>query len=161
MAGKKGQGKGRKSTKAEAEAGAKNLQTWLDKHPERGAVKHGAYSATVRKRYTDMRSTEGKQLQAIIDGLIDDLGGKAVLTAAQNLLLQSIRSKLIVVLQISKFADCQISLVNSDGELLPCLKSGYTTYSESVRRDLEALFSVKRKAGSLSYETAMKQLEVK
>ncbi|MCG2778986.1 MAG: hypothetical protein L6406_25200 [Desulfobacterales bacterium] len=159
MAGKKG--KKFKVTKAFFEAGEKNLAKWLDKHPERGAVKHGAYSSTVRKRYTDMRTTEGKQLQAIIDGLIDDLGGKAILTAAQNLLLQSIRSKLIVVLQISKFADCQISLVNSDGELLPCLKSGYTTYSESVRRDLEALFSVKRKAGSLSYETAMKALEVK
>lgn len=161
MAGKKGTNKGRKSTKAEAEAGAANLAKWKEENPAGGHLTHGATSATVRKRYTDMRTSEGKQLQAVIDGLVDDLGGKAVLTAAQNLLLQSIRSKLIVVMQISKFADMQISLINSDGELLPCLGRNYTTYSESVRRDLEALFSVKRKAGSLSYEKAMKQLEAK
>ena len=153
--------KGEKSTGKSAEAGGKNLKEWLDKNPAHGHLTHGATSSTVRKRYSDLRTTQGKQLQAIIDGLIDDLGGKAVLTSAQNLLLQNIRSKLIVLLQISKYADQQVSLINKEGELLPCLGRNYTTYSESLRRDLEALFSVKRKAGSLSYEKAMKQLEAK
>ena len=153
--------KGHKPTVAMKKAGEKNLKKWLDKHPERGAVKHGAYSSTVRKRYSDKRTSEGKQLAGIINGLIGDLGGNTNITSAQRLLLENIRSKLIVVMQISKYADRQISLINSDGELLPVLGKNFTAYSESLRRDLESLFSVKRKAGSLSYEKAMKQLEAK
>ena len=153
--------KGQKSTGKSAAAGEKNLHKWNEEHPERGNLKHGAYSSTVRQKYSDLRTTEGKQLQAIVNGLIFDLGGKSPLSAAQNLLLQNIRSKLIVLLQISKFADQQVSLINSEGELLPCLGRNYTTYSESLRRDLEALFSVKRKAGSLNYDQVIKQLEAK
>ena len=156
MAGKK-----RKSTKAEAEAGARNLAEWKEANPSGGNVRHGAWSQHFAKRYSDKRTSQGRQLEAVIKGLVDDLGGNAVLTSAQRLLLENIRSKLIVIMQISKFTDMQTSLINSDGELLPCLGRNYTTYSESLRRDLEALFSVKRKAGSLNYDQAMKALEVK
>ena len=91
--------------------------------------------------------------------LVADLGGPSELTSAQKLLLESIRSKLIVVFQISKYVDRQESIINDAGELLPCLGRHYTTYAESLRRDLEALFSVKRRDAPPSYDKALRALQ--
>lgn len=151
--------KERKSTKAEQEAGARNLAEWKADHPEGGAVKHGAYSRHVRQRYNDKRTTEGRNLASVMRGRIEDLGGQANLTSAQRLLLDNIRSKLIVVLQISKYVDQHTSIINSKGELLPCLGRNYTVYTESLRRDLEALFSIKRKSDPITYQKALKALQ--
>lgn len=81
--------------------------------------------------------------------LVQDLGGDDQITAAQRLLLDSIRAKLVVILQISKFVDRQPSIIASDGSLLPCLGRGFTTYSEALRRDLEALIGMGRKPSRL------------
>lgn len=148
----------KKQTKAEREAGAANLAKWKEENPSGGNLRHGAYSKHFRKRYTDKRTREGKQLEAVFQGLIEDLGGKTELTFAQLLILENIRSKLIVIFQISKHVDRQESIINKKGELLPCLGRNYTTYSESLRRDLETLFSIKRKPTLLSYENVMKKL---
>jgi hypothetical protein len=137
--------KGRKATPQEAEAGQRNLQTWLADHPERGNLRHGAYSRNVRRRYSDKRTIEGRQIATIMQGLADDLGGSNELTSAQRLLLDNIRSKLIVLFQIGAFVDKQESIINPAGELLPCLGRNYTTYAESLRRDLEALSAISRK----------------
>lgn len=153
--------KGHKSTKAEAEAGAANLQKWKQENPAGGAVTHGAFSKNVRARYGDGRTQEAKRLNTVIKNLIDDLGGAKNISAPQSLLLDNIRSKLIVLFQISQYVDNQETIINKDGDLVSCLGKNFTTYSESLRRDLEALYSIKRKSGSLSYEVAMKQLEVK
>ena len=151
--------KGKKANKRESEAGQRNFAVWNKEHPERGNLKHGAHSEHVRKRYSDKRTKEGRQLSTIMDTLVNDLGGNSDITSAQRLLLDSIRSKIMVILQISKFVDRHESIIDSEGTLLPCLGKNFITYSESLRRDLEALFSVKRKSNSLSYEQVMRGLE--
>ncbi len=151
--------KKRKYSKEKAEAGARNLAKWWQDHPEGGNLKHGAYSSQIRQRYSDKRTTEGKQLAVVMKNLADDLGGRENLTAAQSLLLDSIRSKLIVILQIGKYVDKQIDVLNSKGELLPCLGRGFTTYSESLRRDIEALFAIKKKPAIPSYEKTVRALQ--
>jgi len=122
------------------------------------ALKHGAHSEHVHKRYGDHRYREAKELRSIIQELVTDLGGQEALTAAQTLLLDNIRSKLIVVLQISKYVQSQESIITDGGEPLPCLGRNYTTYAESLRRDLETLFAIRRKPARQSYEKAMKLL---
>ena len=154
--------KGKKSTGKSAEAGQKNLKEWLDKHPERGAMTHGATSKNIRARYGDGRTSEAKRLNTVMQSLVDDLGGQGNVSAPQTLLLNNVRSKLIVLFQISQYVDTQESIINKGGELISCLGRNYTTYSESLRRDLEAIYSIKRRPGAmLSYEKAMKQLEAK
>jgi len=102
-------------------------------------VKSGAFSVHVRKRYSDKRTREGKQLERVMQGLTNDCGGASDLTASAMLILDSIRSKLIVLFQIGKYVDEQVSIVNDAGELIPCLGRNYTAYSEGLRRDLQAL----------------------
>ena len=147
---------GRKSTKRQMEAGAANLAKWVAKGHAPGALKHGAFSRHIRKRYSDKRTREGRQLQAIINNLILDLGPD--LSASQCLLLDRIREKLIVLMQIGKYVDHQPSIINDKGELLPCLGRNYTTYAESLRRDLEALYNTAKKPKRISYEKAMVSL---
>ncbi len=148
-----------KQTKAEIEAGKRNLANWKAENPAGGNLKHGAHSGTIRKRYSDKRTTEGQQLATVMQRLVEDLGGASEISAPQTLLLDNIRSKLIVLFQISKYVDGQASIINETGELLPCLGRNYTVYTESLRRDLEALFSIKRKRAPLSYDKALKAIE--
>ena len=131
--------KGTKSGPLVAAAGAKNLAKWKAEHPQGGGTTHGAYSKHVRKRYSDYRTREGKQLRAVMNGLVDDLGGHSEISASQRLLLDGIRSKMIVTLQIGKYADAQDSIITDGGELLPVLGKNFTAYSESLRRDLQSL----------------------
>jgi hypothetical protein len=152
----------RKTSKTSAKAGKKNLKKWQAENPEEAktsSLKHGAYSSQVRQRYTDERTAEGKRLVTVMKGLVNDLGGADSISAAQSLLLDSVRSKLIVLFQISHYVDHQETIFSDKGELIPCLGRNYTTYAESLRRDLEVLFSVKRKPTLLSYDKALKVLE--
>ena len=101
------------------------------------AVAHGAWSARFRERYSDGRTVEGKRLRAAIRGLVEEYG--PALTTTQCLLIDRVREKLIVLECIGTYVDKQQNAVTSEGSLLPCLGKGYTTYAESLRRDLEAL----------------------
>jgi molybdopterin converting factor small subunit len=100
---------------------------------------HGAYTGHIRRRYSDKRYKEGKQLQAVMDALVDDLGGQGNLTAGQRLLLDTIQSKLIVVLQISQYVDQQAEIIK-DGQLLPVLGKNYLAYLNSLRLALDQLY---------------------
>ena len=56
------------------------------------------------------------------------------------------QTKLIVLFQIEEHVD-NISpkqFVTQNGDLIPCLSKNYLAYSESLRRDIESLFSYKR-----------------
>jgi len=106
-------------------------------------ARHGAYSRHVRKRYSDKRTTEGKRLAAIINALVDECGPDP--TAAQYIILDRVREKLIVLMQIGQYVDRQPCVITKEGALLPCLGRGYTTYAESLRRDLEALQTMAKK----------------
>jgi len=115
------------------------LKKWHSEHPEGSRCTHGAKSVHVRRLYSDGRTREGKQLRGIIRDLEADLGE---LSAGQRLLLDSVRSRLIVLLQISKYADKQVSLISPAGELLPVLAKSYGSYAEGLRKDVEWLYSM-------------------
>jgi hypothetical protein len=138
--------KGEKQTEKGAQTGAANLAKWKAENPQGGNLKHGAYSKHFRKRYSDKRTREGKQLAAALQNLVTDIGPN--LSAGQCLLLDRIREKLIVLMQIGKYADQQLSLINEKGELLPCLGRNYTSFSEALRRDVEAIYNLATKKPS-------------
>lgn len=101
--------------------------------------KHGAWSRHTRRRYTDQRTREGRQLKVILDDLVADLGDHENLTAGQRLLLDTLQSKLIVVLQIAKYVDQQPEIIK-DGQLIPCLSKNYLAYLNSIRLTLSELY---------------------
>jgi hypothetical protein len=70
-------------------------------------------------------------------GLANDIGPD--LSAIQSLILDRVREKLIVLMQIGKYVDQKTSVINEKGELLSCLGRNYTGFSEALRRDLMAL----------------------
>jgi hypothetical protein len=102
-----------------------------------GVISHGGYSVQVRQRYSDARTTEGRALRAVMDGLRKDLGTVSI---GQSLILGRVREKLIVLMQIGSYVDKQPSAITAEGELLPCLGRGYTAFSEALRRDVELLY---------------------
>jgi len=137
--------KGTKQSAAGKEAGASNLAKWQSESGHHlQALRHGVYSQTVRQRYSDLRTNEGKRLKTVMDSIVDDLGGAEQLNSAQNVILGGLRSKFIVVFQIGKYLDRQFDIIDSNGELLACLKSNFLQYSESIRRDLETLYAVRK-----------------
>jgi len=147
-------------TQAEIEAGRQNLLDWKQDHPEGGNLKHGAYSHAIRQRYGDKRYREGKQLARIMKGLREELGGNGNISMAAQLILDSIKSKIVVILQIGKYVDRQIEIIDpKTGELLPCLGRNFTVYAESLRRDLQALASMAGSKKASSYKDVMKELE--
>lgn len=107
--------------------------------PSASNFKHGAQSGAIRKRYGDLRTREGRALQAVLDAVVEDLGGQDTLTGSQRVVLDSIRTKLIVIFQVARYVEGQPSLVDDTGELLPVLGKNYITYTESLRRDLQTL----------------------
>jgi hypothetical protein len=128
-------------------AGAANLARWRATDPAGRAphLKHGVYSPTVRKRYSDLRTTEGQRLKAVIDTLVADLGGPENVNNAQQVILAALKSKLSVIYQISAWVDKQPSIINPEGHLLDVLGRNFLSFCESARRDLEVLFAINRR----------------
>ena len=139
---------GEKSTGKSAEAGARNLSKWKAENPSGGNIRHGAWSKHFRKRYSDGRTSQGKQLAAFRQGLVADVGGNSVISVGQRLIVDRLCEKYVVLNQIGLYIDKQDSLINDQGELLTCLSRNYTSFSESFRRDLVVLYglSVKKPA---------------
>jgi hypothetical protein len=117
--------------------------------------KHGAYSRHVRKRYSDRRTTEGKRLAAIMNALVEECGPDP--TVAQYLILDRVREKLIVLMQIGQYVDRQPCVITKEGSLLPCLGKGYTTYAESLRRDLETLQKMAKKGSGKTLQEILEE----
>ena len=129
------------------------------KNKGRGIVEHGAYSRGIRRKYTDLRTIEGKQLRDAINGIIEDLGGIENISNAQRLILDGVKGKLIVLFQVGKYVDKTESLVDENGALLTCLSRSYVQYTESIRRDMEALYGIGRKERKQpSYRDAVRRL---
>lgn len=114
--------------------------------------KHGAFSKHIRERYSDLRTVEGQRLNAVMQGLVADCGGAENVSTAQNVIFETIKSKLIVLFQISKFVDGQKEIIDKDGKLLPCLGRNFISYSEALRRDLESLQKFSNGSKPLSLE---------
>jgi len=132
--------KGCKSGPKVRKAGAQNLAKWQADHPSGGRLQHGAYSLMVKGRYLDGRYREAKRLNAVMDSLVEGLGGASHLTPNQSLLLTSgIRPKLITLMCISDYLDKQDTLLDEGGNLLACLSKNYISFSNALRLDLLAL----------------------
>ena len=129
----------------EKAAASRNLKKFWEDNPTGPNLQHGAKSAIVRKRYSDRRTSEGRALASVMDQIVVDLGGAKEITAAMRIILGNVRSKLIILWQLSDYLDRQVSLVREeDQEALPCLKM-YMSASESLRRDLDKLTEMARK----------------
>ncbi len=100
---------------------------------------HGARSAKVAERYSDLRTTEGQALQRTLDAIVSDLGGQQALNGSQRLLMDMLRSKLIVVAQVGKYIDTKKSLIE-DGQLIPVLGKNYLSYFNTIRQTLQDLY---------------------
>lgn len=131
-------------TSAELGAGEKNLSTWLQQNPSHGNLRHGMYSVHKRERFSDARTSEGRQLKAIIKELVEDIGGQGGISAGQRMVIDtSIRPKLITLLCIASWVDRQKqeSIIDEKGELAKCLSTSYLAFTNSLRLDLVALYS--------------------
>lgn len=138
--------KTKEAKRRQMEAGAKNLAAYHEAtgNSRQQNLKHGVFSTTKRKRFSDLRSQEGQWLKAITTQLIDDLGGAESLNAAEQIILSTVETKLITIHLIGEYIDKQMAVVDPETkELLPVLQRSFLSYSESVRRDLEYLYGSK------------------
>lgn len=126
-------------------AGAANLAKWKGEHPAGGNFRHGAFSRHFAKRCSDARTTAGRALRDVMRELEADLGK---ISAGQRIILGRVREKLIVLSAIGAHIDKQKTVLTKDGGLLPCLRWGYTTYSEALRRDIDLLYTLAHKRPS-------------
>lgn len=136
-----------------------NLMKWKTEHPGESHLTHGAWSQHIRERYSDRRTTEGRELALIMDGLIEDLGGKDQITAKEERLLDFLRAKIIVVLRISTYVDKQKSVITDEGELIPALGKNLLAWIEAAERTLERLFPAGKKKRAKGYHDALKIIE--
>jgi hypothetical protein len=102
-----------------AEAGAANLAKW---HEETGnqrtqAVTHGAYSSTIRQKYSDRRTTEGARLHQVITAVEEALGGPLELTPFQQVRIGILRSRLIRFFHLSDYIDKRMDILDGGGNV--------------------------------------------
>ena len=155
--------RGEKSSRAEREAGRRNLEAWLRENPGRPpALKHGVYSSMIRNRYADRRTREGRGLQAIIDAIKEDVGSK--LDARQNLILALIRSKLIVVMQINTYLESAAQLIDyNEGKAPPVIAQTFPSYTKGLTQLLNELYGDDRIKGrkGITYEDVIESIRAK
>lgn len=99
----------------------------------------GPKSKYVRKTFTDLRTTEGRELAEILRELENDLG---TLTAGQKIILQSVAAQLSVTRAIYNWINNQESVIQSDGKLLPVLAENYLTYTGALQRSILTLHAL-------------------
>ena len=99
--------------------------------------RHGIRSRYTQALYDDPDTEEGRILNQIMSEIIEGLCVKR-LSGEQKVRLAMIRSKIIVVLQISKYLD-GLSDIIEDGQLVPILRRDLIRYHNGLCRDLEGL----------------------
>jgi hypothetical protein len=136
--------KNRKATPAQAEAGKRNLERFLEQAAEPPALKHGAYSSMTRKRFNDRRTREGRALDEVMRTLVRDLGGEGSLDIATRLTLSSIKAKLMIMFLISGWLHENGDRVISKDGNMPEVIDKLRIFSESLSKDLSHLFGNKK-----------------
>jgi len=111
----------------------------LDEKRKRGRPKtrHGGYSYLVKGALPERRKYLTSYLAAARSEICRDYGGEGRMSASQIILLDRAIGKLGVCRLMEEHAREQGIL--SGGELIPCLRKSYLAFSNSLRRDLEAL----------------------
>lgn len=130
--------------KIRQECSRKNLKIAHELYPRGGNLKHGVSRSGIKntsKRYSDRRTAEGKALASIMDAITSDLGGPENLNGLQQLTLSGITTKLICILQISKYVDSLPEIVRKEeSRLIPVLANDYLKYQDSIEKSLENLY---------------------
>lgn len=121
-----------------AAAGAANLATWKARHPSGGNLKHGKRSRIVRRKFTDLRTREGKDLAATMQELADDLGD---ISPGQRIIMKNLAAKLAVTRAIAAWIDRQPTVVVK-GALLPILAQNFVGYTAAIERSVLALYTL-------------------
>jgi hypothetical protein len=98
---------------------------------------HGGYSFIVRGCLPEHRKYLLSYLIAARESIVADYGGEDRMSASQIILLDRIISKLGCLRLMEEYAREREIL--SAGELIPCLKKSYLSFSNSLRRDLETI----------------------
>jgi hypothetical protein len=116
-------------------------------------VIHGAQSSGIRKRFSDKRTAEGKELEQVMGAIVEDFGGLDALSGHQMGLLMIIQEKLMVVLPIKKWLESQLGdLVDKDSKLPPVLERSYLHWLNGLEQTLNKLYSTMDKKKGLSPE---------
>lgn len=118
------------------------LKKYREEHPEGTNVRHGSTCRHFRKRYSDLRTREGKALRSVLDALVEDLGGESELTVGQKLVLGRLKAKMISLALIDQWIDRQVELITSGGDVAPVMRNAHLAYSDSLRKDVEALYNL-------------------
>jgi hypothetical protein len=98
---------------------------------------HGGYSLISKGVLPERRKHLLSYLISARETICEDYGGEDRMSASQIILLDRAVSKLGCLRLMEEFA--RESGIMSDGELIPCLRKSYLAFSNSLRRDLEAL----------------------
>jgi len=102
----------------------------------------GPRSRYVKRRFTDLRSREAKELARIIRELEHDLGPP---NAGQRVILENVKVKLAIVRSIASWVEHQASVVQQDGQLLPILATNFIAYTNAIRLGIVALYDLSAK----------------
>jgi hypothetical protein len=114
---------------------------------------HGARSSGIRKRFSDKRTAEGKELEQVMGAIVDDFGGLDQLSGHQMGLLMIIQEKLMVVLPVKKWLESQLGeLVSKENTLPPVLQNSYLQWLNGLEQTLNKLYSTMDKKKGLSPE---------
>jgi hypothetical protein len=155
--------KGEKSSKAEREAGRRNLMKWKQENPDlawQTNLRHGVYSKNIKNRYSDPNTPEGKSLQAILQAIEKDIGKP--FDARQTILMGLIRSKLVIVMQVARYLESTSEIVDYDlGQVPPVVDKTFFTASNSLRNALNELYASanNKKSGEKTYEEIVQEMK--
>jgi len=142
------------------EAGKKNLEEWKRENPAGGNLTHGIYSKTIRKRYSDLRTLEGKALHSIMKAIEKDIGKP--FDARQSLLISLIRSKIIIIMQIGKYLESIPEIVNYEEGTVPyVVDKTFFAASASLRSALNELYATGnvKNRGKKTYEQIVSEMK--
>jgi hypothetical protein len=145
------------------QAGKENLRRWKEENPEAAKLanlRHGVYSETIRNRYSNPSTAEGKSLQAIMQAIEKDIGKP--FDARQSLLMSVIRSKIIVVMQVSKFLESTPDLINYEKGTVPAVVDRtFSAASTSLRSALKELYETgnEKNRNQKSYEELVAEMK--
>jgi hypothetical protein len=147
--------------KRRTEAGAANLAKY---HADTGnqrqqALTHGAYSSTIRQKYSDKRTAEGQRLHQVVSAIEDALGGPPELTPFQQVRIGILRSRLIRFFQFSDWIDKKIDILDDAGNPIACLAQLHQT-EEGIARILKELEESQRTAKTKKVPSLAEILEI-
>lgn len=112
------------------------------KDKKNNLFKHGGYSLI--KKYQegkiDRRTSIGKYIEDVKNGFIEEIGDPS---SPQKVLLELILQKILFISAIGDYCTRRGNdILNSSGELLPCLSKNYIAFSNALVRDIRALFEL-------------------